>query len=401
MRSKTPTLLAAFLSLLLLIGSVEAEELWIEVVPLGREMRKLPVKIYWVESKDCPPEFNEVLKKTLDVALIFLRKSVWRFMEENDGRYDKFIQFRLEYTTNPKEAHVIVTGGQLEEGVAGEAVITTVDGKMVPPSEIVYDCDVVLRPMVPAFNIVLHELLHGLGLGHTYFDKVDNQWEIMAETKREGEPTIYVSTLDLHALYQIWFKKYHADKVSLPQDLEFREVKPYVVELEELKKIYEELHQKYGVLEEEIASLKDDLKILEERVEKLEQNMTTISTRVSSLEKKATNLEEKTEALSETVETISSEVSQMAEGLESVNTTMTKWIAEVRGSLATLSTQISENQREIQTHSQLLARQQQTIESLNTSLQEAMKYLKILTTLTAISLAIAATALIKTLRRRS
>jgi len=400
MKSKMPFLLAVLLSLLLLTGPIEARELWIEVMPLSAEMKKLPIKIYWKESETCPPEFNKVLKKTLDVTLILLRKSIWRFMEENDGKYDAFIAFRLEYTNNPQDAQIIVTGDQLEEGVAGETWIGMIDGELVPPTEIYYDCEVVLKPIVPAFNVVLHELLHGLGLGHAYFDKVGDQWEIMAEVRREGEPTIYVSTLDLHALYQIWFTKYHGNRVDLPQDLEFREVKPYVVELEELKKIYEELHQKYGVLEEEVASLKDDLKILEKRVEKLERNMTTISTRVSFLEKMATSLEKKAEALSETVETISSEVSQVAEGLESVNTTIREWMGEVRSSLKILSTQISENQREIQEHSQLLASQRQAIESLNISLQEAMKYLKILTLLTALGLTLATIAFIRTLKKK-
>ena len=401
MKSRRLSLLTILLSLLLLIGPIEAQELWIEVMPLSAEMKKLPVKIYWKESKTCPAEFNEVLKKTLDVAMILLRKSIWRFMEENDGKYDKFIAFRLEYTDNPREAHIIITGDQLEEGVAGETWIATVEGKMVPPAQIYYDCEVVLKPLVPAFNVVLHELLHGLGLGHTYFDKVGDQWEIMAEAKREGEPTIYVSTLDLHALYQIWFSNYRRNRVSLPQELEFREVKPYVVELEELKEIYEELHRKYGVLEEEVTSLKDDLKILEKRVENLEQNVTIIRTKVSFLEEKATNLEKMAETLSESLETVSSEVSRVAEELESVNTTMREWMGEVRGSIRTLSTRISENQRSIQEHSQLLASQQQAIENLNISLQEAMKYLKILIILTAVSLAIGTTAFIKTLRKKS
>jgi len=400
MKSRKLSLVTILLSLLLLIGPIEAQELWIEVIPLSSEMKKLPIKVYWKESKTCPAEFNEVLKKTLDVAMILLRKSIWRFMEENDGKYDKFIAFRLEYTDNPREAHIIITGDQLGEGVAGETWIATVKGKMVPPAQIYYDCEVVLKPLVPAFNVVLHELLHGLGLGHTYFDKVDDQWEIMAETKREGEPTIYVSTLDLHALYQIWFKNYRRDKVSLPQDIEFREVKPYVVELEELKRIYEELHRKYGVLEEEVTSLKDDLKILEKRVENLERNVTVIRTKVSSLEEKAASLEKKAEILSESLETVSSEVSQVAEGLESVNTTMREWMGEVRGSIQTLSTRIFENQRSIQEHSQLLASQQEAIENLNSSLQEAMKYLKILTLLTAIGLALATIAFIRTLKKK-
>jgi len=199
--------ISIFLACTLAFSTVSASRLlWIEVVPLSDEYRKLPVKIYWKPSETCPADFNQVLKKTLDTAIVLLRKSVWRFMEENDGKFDEMVKFRIEYTQNPEEAHIIVTGDRLEEGVAGATSIATIDDKMVPQTEIVYDCGIVLRSMVPAFNIVLHELLHGLGLGHAYFDKVGDQWEIMAEEKPEGEPTIYVSTLDLYAWDRGWFK---------------------------------------------------------------------------------------------------------------------------------------------------------------------------------------------------
>jgi len=234
--------------------------LWIEAIPLSSEYRKLPVKVYWKPSETCPADFNQVLKKTLDTAIVLLRKSVWRFMEENDGRFDEMVRFRIKYVQNRKEAQIVVTGDRLEEGVAGATVITMTDEGMIPHTVIIYDCNVVLKPMVPAFNVVLHELLHGLGLGHAYFDKVDDQWEIMAEEKREGEPTIYVSTLDLYALDRLWFKGSRDRRIVLPDYLEFREVKPYVVELEELKQVYQELHEKYGVLEKDVAELKTVLK---------------------------------------------------------------------------------------------------------------------------------------------
>jgi len=117
---------AILLSMLLLLSPIEAQQLTIEVIPLSSKMKRFPIKVYWKESAACPAEFNQVLKKTLDVALIFLRKSIWRFMEENDGKYDRFITFRLEYTNNPREAQIIVTGDQLGEEVAGVTKIVTV-----------------------------------------------------------------------------------------------------------------------------------------------------------------------------------------------------------------------------------------------------------------------------------
>ena len=305
----------AFLSILLAstlaFNTVSASRLlWIEVVPLSDEYRKLPVKVYWKPSKTCPADFNEVLKKTLDTAIILLRKSVWRFLEENDGRFDEMVKFRIQYTQNPEEAQIIVTGDRLEDGVAGATVITMTDEGMIPQTEIIYDCNVVLKPMAPAFNIVLHELLHGLGLGHAYFHKVGDQWEIMAEEKREGEPTIYVSTLDLYALDRLWFKGSRDNRIILPDYLEFKEVRPYVVELEELKRVYEELHEKYAVLEKDVAELKTVLELVEKRVSSIKTEVTSLQTEVENLQ---TDLSDVREELGETgkrLERLSGRVSE-------------------------------------------------------------------------------------------
>ena len=303
--------LSILLASILAFNTVSASRLlWIETVPLSNEYRNLPVKVYWKPSETCPADFNKVLKKTLDTAIILLRKSVWRFMEENDGRFDEMVKFRIKYTHNPEEAQIIVTGDRLEEGTAGATVITTVNDEMMPQTEIIYDCNIVLKPVVPAFNVVLHELLHALGLGHAYFDKVDDQWEIMAEEKREGEPTIYVSTLDLYALYRLWFKASRDRKIVLPDYLEFKEVKPYVVELEELKQVYEELHERYGVLERDVAELKTVLKLVEKRVSSIKSDVTSLQTEVEHLQ---TGLSDVRQELGETgkrLERLSGRVSE-------------------------------------------------------------------------------------------
>jgi len=303
--------LSILLASVLTFNTVSASQLlWIEAVPLSNEYRKLPVKVYWKPSKTCPADFNEVLKKTLDTAIILLRKSIWRFMEENDGRFDEMVKFRIKYARNPEEAQIIVTGDRLEEGVAGATIITMTDKGMIPQTEIIYDCNVVLKPMVPAFNVVLHELLHALGLGHAYFDKVDDQWEIMAEEKRGGEPTIYVSTLDLYALDRLWFKGSRDRRIVLPDYLEFKEVKPYVVELEELKQVYQELHEKYGVLERDIAELKTVLKVVEKRVSSIKTEVTSLQTEVEHLQTGLSDVREELGKTGKRLERLSGRVSE-------------------------------------------------------------------------------------------
>jgi len=301
-------LLSIFLASTLAFNIVSAQLLWIEVIPLSDEYRKLPVKVYWKPSKTCPADFNEVLKKTLDTAIILLRKSVWRFMEENDGNYDEMVEFRIEYIDDPEQAQIIITGAQLEDGTAGEAIWSVTDEGLIPPVEIIYDCEVVLKPVVPAFNIVLHELLHSLGLGHANFPGLGDQLEIMGGPKPHPEPTIYVSTLDLHALYLLWFKNYRGDRV--PLEIPFKEVRPYVVEFEELKEAYQELHEKYGVLERDVAELKTVLKVVENRVSSIKTEVTSLQTEVEHLQ---TGLSDVREELGETgkrLERLSGRVSE-------------------------------------------------------------------------------------------
>jgi len=284
MRRIIPTFFILIVALMFVIPVQAQPVIAIETIPLSDSYRRLPVKIYWRESAECPAEFNQVLKKTLDTAIILLRKSIYRFMEENDGKYDELIGLRLEYVDNPDDAQIIISGKQLEEGVAGEAMLVMIDGKLVR-AEINYDCEVVLKPMVPAFNVVLHELLHGLGLGHTRFSQINGTYDIMAESKGRPEPTIYVSNLDLEALYQLWFKGYDREVYDLGPGAQHRQIKPYVVELNELEGIYRDLQSKYGNLSNEVSKVKADIIIVK-------NNLTIISSKVAEISKGLFNVSE-------------------------------------------------------------------------------------------------------------
>ena len=289
MTRATPLFFIMLMCLALLApAQAQASGLSIETIPFSDSYRRLPVKIYWRESAECPAEFNQVLKKTLDTAIILLRKSIYRFMEENDGKYDELIGLRLEYVDNPDDAQIIISGKQLEEGVGGEAMLGMVDGKLVK-AEINYDCEVVLRPMVPAFNVVLHELLHGLGLGHT-----EVAWDIMGP-KDQPEPVIYVSNLDLEALHQLWFKGYDREVYDLGPGAQLRQIKPYVVELNELEGIYRDLQSKYGTLSKELSTVKTDVMTVQTRLVEVSGEVARVS---HNLERQAKILENVSQELS-------------------------------------------------------------------------------------------------------
>jgi len=289
MTRATPLFFIMLMCLALLApAQAQASGLSIETIPFSDSYRRLPVKIYWRESAECPAEFNQVLKKTLDTAIILLRKSIYRFMEENDGKYDELIGLRLEYVDNPDDAQIIISGKQLEEGVAGVTMLGMVDGKLVK-AEINYDCEVVLKPMVPAFNVVLHELLHGLGLGHT-----EVAWDIMGP-KDQPEPVIYVSNLDLEALHQLWFKGYDREVYDLGPGAQLRQIKPYVVELNELEGIYRDLQSKYGTLSKELSTVKTDVMTVQTRLVEVSGEVARVS---HNLERQAKILENVSQELS-------------------------------------------------------------------------------------------------------
>jgi hypothetical protein len=273
---------------------VQAVSISIKTHPLSDSYRKLPVKIYWEDSKECPDRFNEVLKKTLDTAIIFLRKSIYRFMEENDGRYDEFIRFRIEYVDNLDESQIFITGKQLGSESAGETNIYTIDKRMIR-AEIYYDCEVVLKPVVPAFNVVLHELLHALGLGHTEFEKIGDEYEIMFPYHTE-KTTIYVSNLDLEALYNLWFRNYDGEIYITSSDFQFKQVKPYVVEFQELEEIYRDLQSKYSTISSEVRNLERDVTILESDLTEVKSTIAKIGGYLEKHEKELKKVSEELNA---------------------------------------------------------------------------------------------------------
>ncbi len=344
-----------FLTSLLILSIHPVAGAWkgfgLEVIPLSREYRKIPITIYWEPSKECGEDFNRVLKATLDTAIIMLRKSIYRFMEENDNLgYDELVKLRIEYAETRESALIYVTGKQLGREVAGITVIKMVDGRLVPQTEIIYDCEVVLKPVVPAFNVVLHELLHALGLGHSNFEKIGDTIEIMAESKRQPEPTIYVSTLDIYALYLLWFRDYDGRMVYLSDlPITYKEVKPYVVEFDELRKMYEELHAKYGELSQKVENLETRFERVETAVTDLIIKTGEISSRLGAVETGLnetsrrvedveTRLQELNSSLLSMNQTLSAEIGELSASISSVNQTISTGIAKLGGEISALST---------------------------------------------------------------
>jgi len=383
MNKTLPICLIFLLSLYLVSQPVLAQKIWIEVVAISSRMKHFPIKIYYDETGACGDDVDRVLKKTLEVAVVLLRKSVWRFMEEYDGHFDDFINFRLELTDNPHEALIIVNATQLGEGTAGVTEITISDEGVIPPVKISYDCEVVLRPTVPAFNVVLHELLHALGLGHTNFKEINGEYELMFPAGYPNEPTIYVSSLDLYALYQIWFKNYQPPKgewigkISLPGYLKFYEVKPYLVEFQELEEMYRELHEKYGVLESEVQGLKSDLVILDRRIGLLEGQVAEMNRTIKDVMQEVAFIGGDVKELKSVAKKHEAEISNLNNSLQTFSENVTT-------SFKTLSAQVSDIHEDLVSFKESVSQELMAMKSRQDDLArelDALRKVFIITTL--------------------
>ncbi|MEM3426130.1 MAG: hypothetical protein QXI42_10075 [Thermoproteota archaeon] len=328
-KTVTPALLSSVL-LLLSPLAVAGDGQSIGLVRLSEEYKTLPVKIYWEDSAECGAEFNNVLKKTLDTSIVLLRKSIYRFMEENDGMFDELVKLRLEYSGDENSYQIYVSGKQLENGIGGVTEIYSTDEGMVR-TRIYFDCEVVLKPVAPALNVVLHELLHALGLGHADFNQIGGESEIMAAYKSHGEPTIYASTLDLYALYLLWFKGYDKSRLYLNElPTGYREVKPYLVELEELKKIYEELHEKYGVLSGRLETLETVLDNMEGKVDKIVSDVSRLNTTILNLGKELEKQSKLVKGLETELEEASRNIDSMRSEINSMRATYERHLSDLR-----------------------------------------------------------------------
>ena len=304
----------------------------VEVIPIGPEMKRFPIKVYISPKTSCPSDAFSAFVENFKAALSNFNQSLDAFASKYAGRFDSITLLKPVLTDREADAQIVVVFEQVEpEGAAGFTELPIADGHLAPKPKVHYDCEVITRPTVQPVNVILHEFLHALGLGHANFEELNGVRELMFEQGRPDDPVIYPSTLDLYALYMIWFGGYEGKSIELPAWLEYRMVTPTSgagaiipsSELSEIKKRVEELEQAYENLNATAISLGKDIKFIYERVEKLEeaqekitQDLKSQAEEIKSHEEKIGSLEDRMAAAEEDISGLRADVSGLEARLE-------------------------------------------------------------------------------------
>jgi regulator of replication initiation timing len=287
MKAQTITSLIIFLlfvsSLILVYG--EEDRPTIEIF-IQNPSRSYPLKIYVYPQAYEDERSQTVFQcgKTQEILLTLydvlreLHKVATRFIDEYP-EYRRLALIYFENTSNIYEAYVtfkIVGKISANSEFLGYTIYSP--GK---PVEVDVLCRLGDSGGNIAFNIIFHELLHALGLGHTEQSATDDGSPELMHPKLPYYVKTYPSTLDLHALYVIHFMGVGEKTVRLPKDIEYKMVIPYSYEVQTLK---EENKQLKNTLNATSALLKNAQRERNSLLDKLKEANSHIESLQDSLE---------------------------------------------------------------------------------------------------------------------
>ena len=315
----------------------------IEIDPsVASRVRHKDYTIYVYADYDnsyCPENgsVNKILGDYLDLAFQIHSDSLLRFVGEFGHQYDRLILLKFVKTSNIDEAALIIRVKDISPAV-GQTLSTDYEGKYYGLIE--YNCSLAyFRPNV-ALDTILHELYHSLGIGHTTEVPPDKVGDLLYSELMLGaidiEMTNYVypSTLDIHALWTLWFTdsyKSTTSPVVFRTNLPYLMLEPYNATLTRLVEKSREQEVVIGNLTRENLDLRNDVK-------RLSIDLSTYKVAYSNLE---TQLEEKKRTISQLNET----VNNLKAELSSANARISGLESQVNDLEAAKSSMLAENRR--------------------------------------------------------
>ena len=241
----------------------------------GSPPKNYPLRVYVYQQAFMDPDGREPLpcEWTQDIISTF-----YEVLDEFHGVVTRFIDEHPEYrelalihfvnTLSPEQADITFkVVSWIPDGFVGYASHFS-DGRV----EIRIACRLADRGQPLVFNVIFHELVHALGLGHARQNATSDGYpELMAShwSNTATRIRIYPSTLDLHAIYVIHFGTLSGNVITLPPGLQYKMIIPYNVELQRLKEENERLKEANEKLWEHLRNISDTIKYLDNESQRL------------------------------------------------------------------------------------------------------------------------------------
>jgi len=269
------------------------------------------IEVYWnyTVPEGCTQESVETLFQSLVRMQNLLKKSIYRFISEYPGKFDGLALLSFRNVSDPEKAEVIYEIYLLEEGRTGGAV--TIYGGS--PWKLNLDCKLAKMDQALMFHVVMHELIHTLGVGHIREGKSD--FEVMGGSVEAYYPT----TLDLYAIYVAMFKEVkHEQTINLPPEIEYKSVIPYDVELGHLREENERLEIEVSRLQSDLNKLQEKLDQANDLITVITQENQQLKDQVSSLRESLENLTRENAGLEQQLAHAQNEVSKLQDEVSSL-----------------------------------------------------------------------------------
>jgi archaellum component FlaC len=247
--------------------------------------RNYPIRIYVYqqtfqnEQADTPfpCEWTSKIMAALHEALHDLRGSILRFIDE----HPEFRELALIHFTNassPSDADITFKIVDMIAANPDFEGVTYLSGRVI---EIAVVCRLGGGAENDAHDLILHELLHALGLGHAKQQITEDKSEELMWPKSSTHVKQYPTTLDLYALYMVHFGSASGGVVTLPNGMRYEMVVPYAQEIQTLRRenqklkdqvntssmLFEKMKQERDALRDKLAEANASLQDLREQYE--------------------------------------------------------------------------------------------------------------------------------------
>ncbi|RLE42159.1 hypothetical protein DRJ16_05195 [Candidatus Woesearchaeota archaeon] len=261
--------------------------------------RNFPLRIY-IEPKDLDlsnheyficPSHDRIVQTFYEVERTFL-KSLSRFVDEYP-EYAILGQVYFINATDRSDADIVL---EVVRGINySRAVVLYGGGVGVEAYRLQIVCWEGERyGDIELFNVIMHEFLHTLGLGHAKQQYTSlGEVEVMRDVI--SDYITYPTTLDFYGLYQTYFGELSYTEntlVELPSSIRYEMVVPYDIEIEELRLENKNLRHQIDLMATQIDELTRDLKNVTESVKRLDVENRRLADQNKALKERLLDLED-------------------------------------------------------------------------------------------------------------